>query len=61
MDVCSHIIEGMQQNTVLLDAVLPIDKNVALRKNNAESTPPLDVRLERLEFTLCACRPANPG
>jgi len=46
MDVYSHIIEGMQQDAMmLLDGVLPKAKNGAFGKNNAKLTPPLDIKL----------------
>jgi len=46
MDVYSHIIEGMQQDAMmLLDGILPKAKNGASRKNNAKLTPPLDIKL----------------
>jgi hypothetical protein len=46
MDVYSHIIEGMQQDAMmmLLDGVLPKAKNGAFGKNNAKLTPPLDIK-----------------
>ena len=40
MDVYSHIIEGMQEDTIaLLDEVLPAGVNEASQKNNAKLTP----------------------
>ena len=46
MDVYSHMIEGMQEDAMmLLDGVLPKAKNGASRENNAKLTPPLDIRL----------------
>jgi integrase len=40
MDTYSHIIEGMQEDAmVLLDAVLPAGKNGMSQKNNAKLTP----------------------
>jgi len=48
MDVYSHIIEGMQQDAMmLLDGVLPKAKMGCLRKYNAKLTPPLDTKLTR--------------
>lgn len=48
MDVYSHIIEGMQQDAMmLLDGVLPKAKNGAFQKNNAKLTPPLDIKLDK--------------
>jgi len=48
MDVYSHIIEGMQQDAVmLLDGVLPKAKNGVSAKNNAKLTPRLDIKLNR--------------
>lgn len=44
MDTYSHIIEGMQQEAMaLLDEVLPIGKNGASQKNNANLTPSRDI------------------
>jgi hypothetical protein len=40
MNVCSHIIEGMQSDAMaLLDEVLPPGKNGVFGKNNANLTP----------------------
>jgi hypothetical protein len=46
MDIYSHIIEGVQQDAMmLLDGVLPKAKNGASGKNNARLTPPLGIKL----------------
>ena len=44
MDTYSHIIEGMQEDTMaLLDEVLPAGVNGVSRKNNANLTPTVDI------------------
>jgi len=48
IDVYSHIIEGMQQDAMmLLDEVLPKAKNGVSGKNNAKLTPLLDIKLNK--------------
>jgi len=47
MDVYSHIIEGMQSEAMaLLDGVLPVAVNGS-EKNNANLTPPLDIKFNK--------------
>ena len=46
MDVYSHIIDGMQEDAmVLLDEVLPPGKNGVFLENNAKLTPIVDIIL----------------
>jgi integrase len=48
MDIYSHIIDGMQQDAmVLLDEVLPEAKNGAFGKNNANLTPEVNIELSK--------------
>jgi hypothetical protein len=48
MDVYSHIIEGMQEDAMaLLDGILPPGENGVSRKNNANSTPRVDITLSK--------------
>jgi len=57
MDVYSHIIEGMQSDTMaLLDEVSPVAKNSAFRKNNAKDKHNAE---QKLRFSLSPCSSAG--
>jgi len=57
MDVYSHIIDGMQSDTMaLLDEVSPVAKNSAFRKNNAKDKHNAE---QKLRFSLSPCSSAG--